>query len=67
MADLKTTLSKTFALESEIKSLLSAAAFDGYDELCRLPIDETDSDQLFLRDELQAIMMKLLEVKDRIA
>lgn len=67
MADLKTTLFKTFALESEIKALLSAAAFDGYDELSGLHIDETDSDQLFLRNELQAIMMKFLEVKNRIA
>lgn len=67
MADLKTALLKTFALESEINTLFAAAAFDGYDDLSALPIDDTDSDQLFLFDELQAIMIKLLEVKKRIA
>ncbi len=67
MADLKTTLSKTFALESEIKALFSAAAFDDYYELSGLHINSTDSDQLFLLDELQVIMAKLLEVKNKIA
>ncbi len=60
MADLKTALSKTFALESEIKTLFAAAAFDGYDDLSALSIDDTDSDQLFLLDELQEIMVKLV-------
>ena len=67
MADLKTVLSKTFAMESEIKALFWVATFDGYDELSNLPIDDADSDQLFLLDELQAIMIKLLEIKKRIS
>ena len=67
MADLKTALSKTFALESKIETLFGVSTFDRYDDLSDLDIDRTDSDQLFLLDQLQAIIMNLWEAKNKIA
>lgn len=67
MADLKTALSKTFALESEIETLFRVSTFDRYDDLSGLDIDRTDSDQLFVLDQMQAIMTNLLEAKNKIA
>ncbi len=66
MANLKTTLAKTFALAPEIDSLFRASTFDLYSDLCSLPINEQDSDELFLLDELQRIMRWLEEAKNRI-
>lgn len=66
MADLKTTLAKTFALTPEIESLFCVSTYSAYGDLCSLPFNEKDSNELFLIDELQRIMFRLAEAKDRI-
>lgn len=66
MADLKTTLTKTFALTPEIESLFRVSTFDAYGDLSGLHINEEDSNELFLINELQRIMCKLEEAKNRI-
>lgn len=60
MADLKTTLAKTFALTPEIESLFCVSTYAAYGDLCSLPFNEKDSNELFLIDELQRIMFRIL-------
>ncbi len=67
MADLKTTLTKTFALTPEIESLFRVSTFGDFGDLCGLHINEKDSNELFLVNELQWIMCRLEEAKNRIA
>lgn len=67
MADLKMVLEKTNDIKWKIDSILRYSTYNDYDDLSGLDIDYRDSEQLFLLDELQAIMKCLGEVKGRLA
>lgn len=67
MADLKMILDNTNRLYSKIDSILRLSTYDECDDLSGLEIDYQDGEQLFLLDELRAIMKNLDEVKGRLA
>lgn len=66
MADLKMVLEKANDIKWKIGSILRDSTYEDYDDLSGLDIDYKDSEQLFLLDELQAIMQCLDEVKGRL-
>lgn len=66
MADLKMVLEKANDIKWKIDSILRDSTYDDYDDLSGLDIDYKDSEQLFLLDELQAVMKCLDEVKGRL-
>ncbi len=66
MADLKMVLEKTNDLKSKIDSVLRYSTYDKCDDLGDLEINYKDSEQLFLLEELQAIMRSLGEVRGRL-
>ena len=66
MADLKMVLEKVNDIKWKIDSILRDSTYDDYDDLSGLDIDYKDSEQLFLLDELQAVMKCLDEVRGRI-
>ncbi|WP_300659078.1 DUF5348 domain-containing protein [uncultured Acetatifactor sp.] len=66
MADLKMVLKKTNDLKWKIDSVLRCSTYDDYDDLSGLDINYRDGEQLFLLEELQAIMRNLDEVRGRL-
>ena len=66
MADLKMVLEKANDIKWKIGSILRDSTYEDYGDLSGLDIDYKDSEQLFLLDELQAIMQCLDEVKGRL-
>lgn len=66
MADLKMVLEKTNELKWKIDSVLKYSTYDRCDDLDGLEINYKDSEQLFLLEELQAIMRSLGEVRGRL-
>ena len=52
MAKLKTILSKICALQMEIETPIKATSFEDNKNLSSLHINDTNSNQLFLLDEL---------------
>lgn len=66
MADLKMVLEKTNDLKWKIDSILKYSTYDNCDDLGALEINYKDGEQLFLLEELQAIMRNLDEVRGRL-
>lgn len=66
MADLKMVLEKTNDLKWKIDSILKFSTYDNCDDLGNLEINYKDGEQLFLLEELQAIMRSLDEVRNRL-
>ncbi|MDO4330184.1 MAG: DUF5348 domain-containing protein [Lachnospiraceae bacterium] len=67
MADINKVFEEANKLKWDIESLLKLSAFEQNGDLSGLHIDEEDSNELFLVNELQWIMYKLEEAKNRIA
>jgi len=67
MTDINTLFTEIRGLGKGINSILKDASYDDYGDLSSLDIDYEDSEQLFLLDELQAVMEKLDEVRGRLA
>ena len=67
MRKLEEVFSETKELYGRIDRLLKLSTYDEYDDLSGLDIDHRDSEQLFLLDEMRAIMKRLDEVKGKIA
>ncbi len=67
MTDINTLFTEIRGLGKGINSILKDASYDDYGDLSSLDIDNEDSEQLFLLDELQAVMEKLDEVRGRLA
>ena len=66
MKDLKQVLEETNGLYCKIDSILKSSTYDDCDDLSGLDIDYRDGQQLFLLEELQAIMRNLDEVRGRL-
>lgn len=66
MKDLKKMLEETNGLYCKIDSILKSSTYDDCDDLSGLDIDYRDGEQLFLLEELQAIMRNLDEVRGRL-
>lgn len=66
MADLKMVLDKANEIKWKIDSVLKYSTYEDYDDLSELDIDYKDSEQLFLLEELQAVMRCLDEVRGRL-
>ena len=66
MKDPKQVLAETKGLYSKIDSILKSSTYDDCDDLSGLEINYRDGEQLFLLEELQAIMRSLGEVSGRL-
>lgn len=66
MADLKMVLDKANEIKWRIDSVLKCSTYEDYDDLSGLNIDYKDSEQLFLLEELQAVMRCLDEARGRL-
>jgi len=66
MRKLEEVFSETKELYGRIDRLLKLSAYDQYDDLSGLDINYKDGEQLFLLEEMQAIMKSLDDVRRRI-
>lgn len=67
MADVKSVMAEALGMRREISRLLRLSTYNQYGDLCELKIDYEDADQLFLLNELLAIMEKLADVEDKLS
>lgn len=67
MADVKSVMAAALGMRGEISRLLRLSTYNQYGDLCELKIDYEDADQLFLLNELLAIMEKLADVEDKLS
>lgn len=67
MADVESVMAETLGMRREISRLLRASSYNEYDDLSGLKINDEDSEQLFLLDELRKIMDKLADAEDRMS
>lgn len=63
MTELEMVLREAQSLGCKIKDVLRMSTYDQYDDLSGLDIDHKDGEQLFLLEEMQAIMKNLDEVR----
>ena len=66
MANINDILVQASELQSGIDRLLRSSTYRQYDDLSGLEINQQDSEQLFLLDELRGIMEKLDDVEEAI-
>ena len=66
MATLQTVLAEATKLNREIERILKASTYSAYRDLSGLDIDTTDSEQLFLQNELCYIMDRLADAQAHI-
>ncbi len=66
MEDLKKVLAEADSLRSKIDSILRISTYNKYDDLSALDINYRDGEQLFLLEELQAVMKSLDEAGGRL-
>lgn len=66
MAHINEIFSKTVKLKQDIENLLTLADCNNYGYLNNVEMDEQDAEQIFLWNELNYIMNRLRDAKDRI-
>ncbi len=66
MKDLKQVLAEANGLYCKIDNILKLSTYDDCDDLGGLEINYQDGEQLFLLEELQAVMRNLDEVRGRL-
>jgi|GEM_PF-998152 len=67
MADVQSILDKAVGMRWEISRLLRESTYNEYDDLSGLNINYEDAEQLFILDELRAIIDKLADAEDRMS
>ena len=67
MADLQMVFSEAVKLNRSITQFLKFSTYPDYDDLSRLDIDRTDSEQLLLWEELRRITDRLADVQEYIS
>lgn len=66
MSDLEKLLNDLVILNRDISKVINYTKYENYDDLSFLNIDDSDPEQLFLKDELRNIMEHLKEAKNNI-